>query len=594
VGKNDLWPIKLLNQKEGASSIVVTSPMFYSQSLVFTSIPVALAMAYVAFVMSCVFRPQTLPFLSPRRRQSLKRAAAGFRRKRLLEFCTDPVFPKFAVQRQPYLLCLGLALTTLGLIGVSVYARFVRLSPGDWRRWAGWGALLAVFAIATILASLAMFFVAGRMVCTYTKKSNGFKKTFSLFPMFSALLIFVLALMQAVSLLKSDLSTQLFFHLRTVNLDSGLSPLVPLIFVGSAAILWQFCSLRRLRMLEDLVGKDHPRLAYFGEESRQTLKTLEDDITEALTCTSMKLPASSFTLVLIGLLCFYLFIWSLVPSLENRIFYYFFGWSFLFVYLALSFAFLRFLTVWIRWRRLLRYLASDSICDVYADLASTNRQMPRMDLSSPFAPYAALRFSWNLAASCTVPDTAEGRAIPSALQAAGKADAKGNWRLAIKQRHNALRRLAGLATTTGVRIKRGDTTPSVQNALYFWAGQSVVFFHHIFSHLQNLSLFVVAGLLLMLLAITHYPFQPREWMLSFNWLVFTATICLSLMAFVQMSRNEVLSLLSGTTPGHVTWNRDFVLRVVIYAIVPFLAIVGAQFPQGVRGIISWLTAFQKG
>lgn len=83
-------------------------------------------------------------------------------------------------------------------------------------------------------------------------------------------------------------------------------------------------------------------------------------------------------------------------------------------------------------------------------------------------------------------------------------------------------------------------------------------------------------------------------MLSFNWLVFTATICLSLMAFVQMSRNEVLSLLSGTTPGHVTWNRDFVLRVVIYAIVPFLAIVGAQFPQGVRGIISWLTAFQKG
>ncbi len=591
VGKNDLWPIRLLNSKGGAqhSSITLNSPLFYSRSLVFASLPVALVIAYLAFAMFCVYLPQNLPFISRRRRRSFNRAAAGFRKNRFLEVCTEPVFPQFAPQRRPYLFSFALALATLGLIGVSVFARFLRLSPGHWQRWAGWGALLAVFAVAIVLAFSAMLFIGCKIVC-----AERFKKSFSLLPMFSPLLIFVLAVMQGVSLYKEDLSTQLFYHLRTVNIDSGLSPLIPFVFVAGAAILWQLCSLRRLRMLEDLRGKDEPHLAYFGEESRQTLKALEDDIIDALACDSTKLPASGFTVVLVGLPCFYLFIWSLVPSLESRPFYYFFGWSFLCVYLALSLAFLRFLTVWTRWRRMLRHLASDPICDVYADLATSNRQMPRMDLSSPFAPYAALKFSWNLGASCTAPNSGETDDIHKALEAAGNADAKGNWRLGIKQRHNALRKLAELASTTYDRIRRGAPTPSVQNGRYFWAAQSVVLFHHVFSHLQNLSLFVVTGLLLMLLAITYYPFQPREWLLSFNWFIFTATICLSLMAFVQMSRNKVLSLLSGTTPGHVTWNRDFVLRVVIYGLVPFLAIVGAQFPEGVRGIISWVTAFQKG
>jgi hypothetical protein len=60
-----------------------------------------------------------------------------------------------------------------------------------------------------------------------------------------------------------------------------------------------------------------------------------------------------------------------------------------------------------------------------------------------------------------------------------------------------------------------------------------------------------------------------------------------------MGRDKVLSLLSGTTPGQVTWNREFVLRILLYVIVPVLALLGAQFPEGMRQIFSWASAFQK-
>jgi hypothetical protein len=56
----------------------------------------------------------------------------------------------------------------------------------------------------------------------------------------------------------------------------------------------------------------------------------------------------------------------------------------------------------------------------------------------------------------------------------------------------------------------------VQKKAAFLAAQLVVFLHHVLSHLQNMIAFVTVGLLLMLLAINYYPFQPREWLLWFN------------------------------------------------------------------------------
>ena len=98
----------------------------------------------------------------------------------------------------------------------------------------------------------------------------------------------------------------------------------------------------------------------------------------------------------------------------------------------------------------------------------------------------------------------------------------------------------------------------------------------------------------MLLAVTSYPFQPRNEFLFFNWVVILSFIGTVFWIFVQMDRDTILSLLNDTKPGEVTFSRALVLRIVLYVAVPFLALLGAQFPESLRQILSLFTAAQAG
>jgi peptidoglycan hydrolase-like protein with peptidoglycan-binding domain len=46
--------------------------------------------------------------------------------------------------------------------------------------------------------------------------------------------------------------------------------------------------------------------------------------------------------------------------------------------------------------------------------------------------------------------------------------------------------------------------------------------------------------------------------------------------------------------GPLTWGAmfGFVLRVLIHGVIPVIALLGAQFPQTVRQIFSWLSVFE--
>jgi len=45
-------------------------------------------------------------------------------------------------------------------------------------------------------------------------------------------------------------------------------------------------------------------------------------------------------------------------------------------------------------------------------------------------------------------------------------------------------------------------------------------------------------------------------------------------------------------PCRLNIMRDFVMRVLIHGVVPIIALLGAQFPQAVRQIFSWLSVFE--
>ncbi len=122
----------------------------------------------------------------------------------------------------------------------------------------------------------------------------------------------------------------------------------------------------------------------------------------------------------------------------------------------------------------------------------------------------------------------------------------------------------------------------------FLVGRLAHFLAYVLPQMQTLIVTSVSGLLLLLLAVNSYPFQPHNFLLFFNWVVILSFVGIAMWVFVQMSRDPVLSSLNGTKPGKINWDWDFVFRILIYGIVPILALLGAQFPQSVGQIVSHL------
>ena len=135
-------------------------------------------------------------------------------------------------------------------------------------------------------------------------------------------------------------------------------------------------------------------------------------------------------------------------------------------------------------------------------------------------------------------------------------------------------------------------TTFFEQAEEFIVSRMVNFLAVVFPSFQNLGYFVLVGLLLMLLAVTSYPFEPRNEFLFFNWVVILSFIGTILWIFVQMDRDTVLSLLNGGTPGQINISSELVLRAFLYIGAPLLALLGAQFPDTLGKILSVLTAAQ--
>jgi hypothetical protein len=676
-----LWPIDVLtgnaHDKPGGEVPNISETLtIYSSPLIFGLFLLALLAAILSAVLIGVFFPRK--WLNPVETETWERRICGW-----LKLCADAVFEKHSFTRRAYLFCLAVSVLIISLVGMSVFARFLKFSLfsyGWWSvaivscivlsalvwammltivagagtgvreslyvfnakcprcgsllrilffaslvftvtsvtislwlslGWVFWAPIFSLFCLSTFLALFAAFFIGRKLWIMFWQSPNTYKKDLpgALIVIVFPVGILMLALLQAGYIqIRLNPAAQLFYHLRTVKLDSGLSPLVPLFFVASGAFLWILCSLRRVRMVEALLGPDvtdPPKFLNLGGESAPTLAAMEKHIKDLLISPLPGLPGSFGIAILVGVPCFLFFVWGLVHSIESGFFYWFFGGSFFLVYIALAFTALRFLCVWWQTRRLLGYMSSHRIILTFKTLGENSLKMPKMDLSDAFLPHAALQFSFDKARSI-LPSDREKR-LGAIFEEIVRADVNDEWQQAMKSAHEAQVELSTAAAEVAEQLrdewhllediaKKEKQTLSeeesrVQKKAAFLAAQLVVFLHHVLSHLQNMIAFVTVGLLLMLLAINYYPFQPREWLLWFNWVVILTTVFLALAVFVQIGRSRSLSLLAGTTPGQVTWNREFVLRILLYALVPVLALLGAQFPETLRRVLSSFGAF---
>lgn len=112
----------------------------------------------------------------------------------------------------------------------------------------------------------------------------------------------------------------------------------------------------------------------------------------------------------------------------------------------------------------------------------------------------------------------------------------------------------------------------------FVAVQTTAFLSFLFVYLRAALLGMTAGLVLLMLAMTSYPFEPQVPVLNALVLVTAVAVVTGWITLRQGSRSALLSLLQSTTPNEVTWNMKLAKEIFTYVGIPVLAALAAQMP----------------
>jgi hypothetical protein len=443
------------------------------------------------------------------------------------------------------------------------------------------------------------------------------------------------------SLALSSPADGVLLYMRSSDFATGVSPLLPLVLVCSAAVAWSVSALRRLRLLE---GPDQYAYAAaasatvpnsflgFQGSSFEGISLLERDVLNAIGRRSTALPWPVLLTIFAALLIAWMRLFGprSIPTGEGPAFDALFALGFLIVYTGLALSFVRFVVIWRKLLRLLQRLAWHPTVKAYARLGQTIPGKPRINLTSPSQIFTALEFSVDRAGQLAalgrelaksgkaerrftvrlmsvLPDLQDHvEAAECGLHSALAAEADGDWRALVRQRTDAEQALSTMATRVTELVRpawrlpatdapeKGKEEPTeiqwFELAEDFLTSRVAAFLSHVVPQLQNLIVFVTAGLLLMLLAVTSYPFQPHQLLLLFNTAVILAAVATTLVVFVQMERETILSVLSDTTPGKINWNRDFVSRIAVYVGLPIISLLGAQFPEIAQQLFTWTSS----
>jgi hypothetical protein len=425
-------------------------------------------------------------------------------------------------------------------------------------------------------------------------------------------------------------SRAVFLFLRTGTLGDGVSPLVPLLWAAIAGLLMLVCTLRRLNLSE--LRSVGAVFLHFGTDSFKAIEEFEAKVRNEL---SAPLPGGVYLapifLVIAAAYCYAH--WAvLFASLDGGLFAGGFLMLSLLVYSVIGTVLLRLIITWMAIRGLLRNLYWHPSRRFYATLHEglPGGENSIIDMLSADPAIIALEVSLEQA-RLLARDGSSQTAVPVVgkskvgvilasnshliarltrraekwLENAFLANSQGKWRESTRQRGIAEKLVARLTLKIaeifepvwGLDEEEPWSEPEVPSSAVMVAGGTYIaarvadYLRQVLPQVSLFAFAATAGVIMMLFAVSSYPFPAEGRLVLFNWVFVFFTVGTCAFVYFSMNRDHVLSLLSGTTPGKISWNGTFLLQMFTHGVLPILAVLGAAFPTKFGLLARWIGNF---
>lgn len=363
------------------------------------------------------------------------------------------------------------------------------------------------------------------------------------------------------------------FFLRARAFSSGLSPLIGLAALGAALSVWVLLELERRRLMArqatdcPLDALCEPAMGGCGEALLELRALLTQTIPSGRKI--WILPATAFVPPA------FLLWWTVQPIAETQAYGRFFLLFLLLTLSLVALSFYRFVRLWNGTRHILKRLdnASPALARAFEAISPELAWRPMKSFGWSLPPFRMLILSaarlrrLAIDGKITVSEPLD---VP--LTGVFENESREGGAREIEHRN----RLEAIFARACLELRSQVDDPEVRE---FLALRVAAYVRYVFAHMRSCLLEAMVPGFLLLIAVTSYAFEPKQFVSLAIWTALGVAVVLTLWAFVQMDRNSTLSRIGGTTPGQVTFDRAFLTNLFTYAGIPLLGMVATQFPE---------------
>jgi hypothetical protein len=410
---------------------------------------------------------------------------------------------------------------------------------------------------------------------------------------------------------------------RTTHLGSGISPILPALFLIFALGAGLVCFLRRTQIT---VYRDN--VNPYPRDTDDPFHKLYLKISDALH--PIYVPKSRGVGITMAALCVAALSWaaweSFFATIEGKRFDLVIFCLFLILIVGLFWAAFHFMAIWYHLRQLLEQVAFNRLAPAFVRLdAKLSRGLstsllesppPLVELAEPLETLTAIRDQFALVNKSWLNEE-QSKCIPADLDNMVKEISESltterslalNREIPLEALPSKTQKMLCEASGKLFAVLRSywetnpfHNRPEPEKAAIaegfklsenFVASQTVAHFNYVFMTLRYLFACTGSSVVFLVLATSAYPFRTQTLMMDFAWVVLLLFAAVHVTMFMQMDRSEILRAIANQQDKS-TFNRAVVGQAIVFGVIPALMFLGSKFPTLGRILFAWVSPALK-